>query len=761
MTHFLKNLLNMSNTENYTNIPDEFICPMTLEIMNDPVITNDAITYERSYIEEWFKNNNTSPKTNLQLSSKELISNLSLKNAIYTWKQNQLNNVKVSSEHVNSKEAEKMSQNFNPFNIKGTVIKSITTNSNDNEYQLFINLISPDENSISRPNIDFIATVDVSGSMGINAEIPKTDGKNESSNLQILDITKHGIKTCLEVLSDNDRFALVTYSNKANTILPLTFMNEEGKTKAILAIENMNASGGTNIWDGIFKSLELVKNRSDKSRLPCISLLTDGESNYKPPRGEVAMFQRYIDANPEINNCIFNTYGFGYNLDSKLLFNLSNELNGMYSFIPDAGMVGTIFINSISNMLTTIGNSCQISIEINNDIKINEIFGFDKNYNKTSWGMIIDVGSLQIGQNKTFIINFIDENNDIEKNIDINLNLKYVFNKEINDKNSVKFSSDLNDEFIQEFCRLKVCHFLIPICLGEIKLQYKVLYNELVNQLKDIGCHKDLLTDVTGQINMGLLDNNHYIKWGKHFIPSLLKAHLLQQCLNFKDPGVQKYGGKLFNSIRDKADEAFNKLPPPKPKYKSAYEPVVSMVTYNNQYGGCFDGLGKVLLPDNKLIKVKHLKKGDKVLSLFNKVAEVVCIVRTKIFNSINLVDFHGVKLTPWHPIFVNDKWQFPIKLNISKEYDFKFENNEDKYIYNAVLDNGHALIINGVKCVTLAHNFIDNDVIKHPYFGTNLIIDDLKRKYLNQWNDGLITFSKNPYIRNENTNLVCGLISN
>ena len=32
-------------------------------------------------------------------------------------------------------------------------------------------------------------------------------------------------------------------------------------------------------------------------------------------------------------------------------------------------------------------------------------------------------------------------------------------------------------------------------------------------------------------------------------------------------------------------------------------------------------------------------------------------------------------------------------------------------------------------------------------YFGTNLIIDDLKRKYLNQWNDGLITFSKNPYI--------------
>ena len=354
--------------------------------------------------------------------------------------------------------------------------------------------------------------------MGINAEIPKTDGKNETSSLEILDITKHGIKTCLEVLSENDRFALITYSNQANIILPFTFMNKEGKIKAILAIENMNASGGTNIWDGIFKFLQLVKNRSDKSRLPCISLLTDGESNHKPPRGEVAMFQRYIDANPEIKNCIFNTYGFGYNLDSKLLFNLSNELNGMYSFIPDAGMVGTIFINSISNILTTIGNSCQISIEFNNDIKIKKIYGLHKNYNITTWGMIIDVGSLQIGQNKTFIVDFIGEANQIEKNIDINLNLKYIFDKEIINKNSVNFSYNLDDILIQSAV-VKVCDFLIPICLsGKIK-DSKSYFDKVVNELSHINCHEDLLTDLTGQINMGLFDNNHYKKWGKHFIP--------------------------------------------------------------------------------------------------------------------------------------------------------------------------------------------------------------------------------------------------
>ena len=32
------------------------------------------------------------------------------------------------------------------------------------------------------------------------------------------------------------------------------------------------------------------------------------------------------------------------------------------------------------------------------------------------------------------------------------------------------------------------------------------------------------------------------MKWGKHYLQSLQRAHELQQCNNFKDPGVQFYG---------------------------------------------------------------------------------------------------------------------------------------------------------------------------------------------------------------------------
>jgi hypothetical protein len=32
-------------------------------------------------------------------------------------------------------------------------------------------------------------------------------------------------------------------------------------------------------------------------------------------------------------------------------------------------------------------------------------------------------------------------------------------------------------------------------------------------------------------------------------------VHKMQQCNNFKDPGVQFYGGELFRALQDSADE--------------------------------------------------------------------------------------------------------------------------------------------------------------------------------------------------------------
>jgi hypothetical protein len=56
-------------------VPDDYICPITSEIMTDPVSTSDGFTHERAAITEWLRTKDTSPKTGATPESKTLIPN--------------------------------------------------------------------------------------------------------------------------------------------------------------------------------------------------------------------------------------------------------------------------------------------------------------------------------------------------------------------------------------------------------------------------------------------------------------------------------------------------------------------------------------------------------------------------------------------------------------------------------------------------------------------------------------------------------------
>ncbi|XP_055621483.1 WD repeat, SAM and U-box domain-containing protein 1-like [Toxorhynchites rutilus septentrionalis] len=65
-----------------SDVPPEFICPITHEIMKDPVYSEDGFTYERTAIQEWFNRGKfISPMTNMEMSD-ELVANGKLKQKI-------------------------------------------------------------------------------------------------------------------------------------------------------------------------------------------------------------------------------------------------------------------------------------------------------------------------------------------------------------------------------------------------------------------------------------------------------------------------------------------------------------------------------------------------------------------------------------------------------------------------------------------------------------------------------------------------------
>lgn len=61
--------------------PEDFVCPITQQLMIDPVQASDGHTYEREAIRKWFEKNSTSPMRN-HLPNKDLVSNLFAKKII-------------------------------------------------------------------------------------------------------------------------------------------------------------------------------------------------------------------------------------------------------------------------------------------------------------------------------------------------------------------------------------------------------------------------------------------------------------------------------------------------------------------------------------------------------------------------------------------------------------------------------------------------------------------------------------------------------
>jgi len=66
-------------------VPDGLVCPITDELMLDPVLCADGHSYERANIQAWLENHDTSPLTGVALEHKLLVPNHALRKVAEEW----------------------------------------------------------------------------------------------------------------------------------------------------------------------------------------------------------------------------------------------------------------------------------------------------------------------------------------------------------------------------------------------------------------------------------------------------------------------------------------------------------------------------------------------------------------------------------------------------------------------------------------------------------------------------------------------------
>lgn len=622
--------------------------------------------------------------------------------------------------------------------------------------------------SQKRTPADICCLIDISASMGTAAV--ESDGVVNKDGLSILDIAKHALKTVVHSLSDDDRLALVAFDHRAETVLQTTVMTQEGRDKAIDALENLHPQGQTNIWGGLLAAMDALRmsDAAGVGRQKSILLLTDGQPNVNPPRGHLAELRDYKDKHPDFSFQI-NTFGFGYNLDSQLLLDLAKEGNGTYAFIPDAVIVGTVFVNCVANVLSTLTQDAKLHVCPKSNVDFVGDLAGDHVVLSESWGRVVSLGPLQHGQSREIVAPLRIPPGTAEY---LEVFLTYPTangERKVSAQTSERTASqDAKMAYLRNTVVSTGYKAVLQGSSGKnpesdvAALASQVTGNMFDGALDSDGRFIALKSDLEGRMSKSVKGKERFNRWGKHYLRALMRSHQLQMCTNFMDPGLQVYGGELFRNLREKGDEIFLTLPKPKPSLGRRSSQVTNsrrssqtsnassrarsrssspnMSTYYaGAGGGCFGETSSVMVvsPDGPAAKtcVTDVKVGDEV-RVADGTARIRCVVRIARSPSKNLVAFPGgLAITAKHPVRISGKWMLP---GFFRNHQGAYEvPNPSGFVYNFVLDRSHIVVVDGVECVTWGHG-VEDEVVKHPYYGTDEVISDLAR--LPGWDQGFVT---------------------
>ena len=735
-------------------VPPDFYCPISGNLMNNPVSEPLGHTYDKNQIYQWLDQKQTSPITNLPLQKSDLIENSAIKRAIDSIRSKlQEDQLKIES-ILTKRSCQKFVDSLKEINLKSFY--------KDNN--LLVNIQMPEVDV--RPPVDIVLCIDVSGSMGSEATLKGSSGETIHNGISVLSLTITAAKTILTTLHEEDNASIVIYTDKASVLASNVSCTEENIQLLFTQLDSLKPQNTTNIWDGLHNSLEILRTTSPLQKLKAVFLLTDGIPNVVPSRGHEYMLERYFTQHNF--RCMINCYGFGYSLESELLNNISNISGGDgYSFIPDSSLLGNIFIHGISNLFTTAIYNLTLHIKLKEKVKFS-----DGSNEKT-----ININNLKYGQDKNlqFLINTdlanIEVNyenfaeitltlNEHQVKTDININpvhedIHYYLREVYRQKTIDCVNKCIQ---LQKFNEYDKVYSLINPLIDEMKSRMSLLANKFV---------QDMVTDLEGQIKEALnmteqgKRENWYDKWGKHYLLSFVGAISNELCNNFKDKTVSNFGGILFNIQRDLISDIFDAMPPPKKDIQhssrggceryAVSQQLSSMKSYNSHAGPCCIERSKVKLEGGSYKLVEYLVKGDNVITYdeYNNISssKIKCIVKTKCSKSVNIVSINKLNVTPYHPIIYDNNWQFPI--NIKKS---KMKLIFTPYLYSFEIDNRQSIMVDEFIFATLGHE-IKGNVIGHDYFGTNKVIEDISK--LDKYNEGVVILHP-CMIKRNNNNLVC-----
>ena len=228
--------------------------------------------------------------------------------------------------------------------------------------------------------------------------------------------------------------------------------------------------------------------------------------------------------------------------------------------------------------------------------------------------------------------------------------------------------------------------------------------------------------------------------------------------MNFKDPGLQIFGGELFHANQKLGSDVFCNLEPLKPtgrptvaasqNYYGGPAPVNMGSVFLNQGGGCWGPGSKIKMADGTRMRIEDVRADMKVWTVGGDALVVCSLVLGTKKKSQGMCKYGDLWISPWHPVYRMGRWVFPSSFTPIVDVMMPV-------LHNLVLSAGHVVDIDGVQTVTLGHE-LKEDLVMHEFFGSRQAIFKVLER-MPGFAEGHIVFDDFRVIKNPITQVITG----
>lgn len=275
-----------------------------------------------------------------------------------------------------------------PVSVAVRAVQDKVLKGSDGRASLALTLAADDVLPSDQPPVqhaDLVIVLDRSGSMGG----------------QKIHDARQAVLRLIERLTDNDRLAVVAYSDGVQTVWPLTHMTDTHREQAAAAVQKVFTGGGTNLGGGLAQGIATLMQAPAREHQRKLILISDGLAN-QGTTDPVALGS--MAAGAAEHNFTVSTVGVGLDFNEILMTTLADHGAGRYYFLEDPQTFAQVFDKELQATRSVAAAGLEIRIPQIDGVRLVHAGGYPITIQDGQ--AVVRPGDLLSGQHRQFYLTF-------------------------------------------------------------------------------------------------------------------------------------------------------------------------------------------------------------------------------------------------------------------------------------------------------------------------------------------------------------------